>query len=376
MPKALRTIQVGIGGMGGGHLRTLLENPHFNLVAVCDAYPRRADVSAGRKRTAEAGIPFFTDYREAFDQIEADLAFICTPHHWHAPMTIAALEGGMHVFVEKPATSSAADADRMVAAQRKARKVVVVGFNPTTSRDCVALKDHIARGDLGEIREVVAIVNWYRADDYYRRAQWVGRAKVDGKWCRDGVMFNQASHSVAAALLLANTSPRPRMSVGRKARAALYRAHAVRTLEMEDLACAVVELDGPSKTRLCFYATTCNQRQNGSSWIRVFGDKGAATLGARHIDMYDGTKRPLRFPAKLASKHDNLYEAITRGAMPYSPLAEGVKATYTIDAIYRAARNQIRKVKWDGLGELSENIARAAAERCLFSEMDSPPPWA
>lgn len=376
MPRKLRVIQVGIGGIGRGHLRNLMQNPRYQVVAVCDAYPRRPDVRENIEAAKAQGIPFFTDYREPFQKIEADVAFICTPHHWHAPMTVAALERGMHVFVEKPPASSEADVRRMLQAQKKARKVVTVGFSPTATAACIALKNHIARGDLGRIREVVAVVNWFRENSYYRRAHWVGREKVEGKWCRDGVIYNQASHTLAAALMLANTRPGPAMSTGVRARAALYRAHPVKSLQMEDLACAVVDLDGASRTRLCFYATTCNPGRKSITWVKVFGEKGSATLGAKHIEMRDGTTRALKIPAALPSKHDNLYQAITRGAMPYSPLAESVKVTDTIQVIYRAARNQIRKVRWDDLGDLSETISRAAAQRCLFSELDSPPPWA
>lgn len=376
MATRLRTIQVGIGGVGSGHLRRLIENQHFDLVAVCDAYPRRPDVREGRKATDELGIPFFTDYRQAFGEVAGDVAFICTPHHWHAPMTIAALERGMHVFVEKPATTSVADADRMLEAQKQAGKVVSVGFSPPATAGLIGLKEHISRGDLGKIREVVAVVNWYRANEYYRRAKWVGRKRVEGKWCRDGVIYNQASHAMSAALMLSNTSPRPAMSVGRRTRAGLYRAHPVRTLEMEDLACAVIDLEGAPGTKLCFYATTCNEGQKGTSWIRVFGEKGAATLGGSHIDLNDGSRRALRVPANVPSKHDNLYQAIMGRGTPFVPLAEGVKATYTIQAIYAAARGRIPRIKWPEAGEVAEAVARAAAQRCLFAEMDRPPEWA
>jgi len=372
----IRVIQVGIGGIGQGHLRNLMGNERFQVVAVCDAYPERADVRENRTKAEAARIPFFTDYREPFRKIEADVAFVCTPHHWHAPMTIAALGKGMHVFVEKPATVSVEDARKMLEAQKKARKVVTVGFSPVATAGCIGLKNHIARGDLGEIREVVVVVNWYRGDDYYRRADWVGRKKVAGKWCRDGVIYNQASHSMAAALMLASTAPWPKMSVGRRARAALYRAHPVETLDMEDLGCAVIELDGPGKPKLYFYATTCNQTQKGMTWVKVFGEKGSARLGSGRIERRDGKIVAVKVPANLPSKHDNLYEAITRGATPYAPLAESVKATYTIDCIYEAVRHRIKKVAWSDLGDLSEIISRSAAQRCLFSELDSPPPWA
>jgi predicted dehydrogenase len=382
--RKVRAIQVGIGGIGSSHLRALLANEKFGVAAVCDAYPRRPDVKAGLEKAKQSGIPVFTDYRQAFQEVDAEAAFICTPHHWHAPMTIAALRRGMHVFVEKPAAPSVVDIRAMLSAQKKSRKAVLVGFGPTASAECIGLKDHIAQGDLGEIREVVVVLNWYREDSYYRRSSWVGKKKVDGKWCRDGVLYNQTSHSIAAALLLANTRPWPDMSVASRARAELYRGHPVRRLEMEDLACAVLDLDAGS-TRFYLYASTCNTTQNDVTWVKVFGDKGQATLGTGRIELYNGRSLAVKAP-KVVSKHDNLYAAITRGAPPYSPLAESAKVTETIDLIYRSTRTAaallrsrrgdvIRPVKWEQLGQLAEMMSRSAAQRCLFSEVTDPHPW-
>ena len=374
--RKVRAIQVGVGGIGSSHLRALLENDKFELVAVCDAFPRRPDVKEGLERAKQAGIPAFTDYRKAFGAVEAEAAVICTPHYWHAPMTIAALQSGRHVFVEKPAASSVADVKAMVAAQKKAGRAVAVGFGPTATGECVGLTHHIANGDLGEIREVVVVVNWFREDSYYRRSAWVGKKKVDGKWCRDGVIYNQTSHSIAAALLLANNREWPTMSVGARAAAALYRGHPVKRLEMEDLACAVVELDKPGGARLCLYATTCNPSQQSITWVKVFGTKGQATVGSGVIELHNGRRLPVRVPKGMVSKHDNLYQAVTKGVTPYSPLAEAVKVTETIDLIYRSAKDHIQPVKWADLASLPEVISRSAAQRCLFGDVSDAPAWA
>jgi predicted dehydrogenase len=373
---AIRAIQVGVGGIGRGHFGRLLYSDQFELAAVCDAYPRRPDVRSSLEFARARNIPIFTDFRTAFRQVDAQAAFICTPHHWHAPMTIAALRRGMHVFVEKPATCSVADARKMLEAQQEAGKVVAVGFNPTASADCIGLKRHIARGDLGEIREVVMVVNWYRGDDYYRRSHWVGRRRVENKWCRDGVIYNQASHNVAAALMLANTSPGPTMSRGTDARAALYCGHPVKTLEMEDLGCAVITLDGDPGRRFYLYATTCNPGQRNVTWVKVFGEKGQARLGDDKIELWGGRSKPIRKPSPIADKHGNFHDAITRGATLYAPLEEAVKVTETIEAVYRAARDRVKRIRRRELDSLSEVISQAAAQRCLFGEVSDGPAWA
>lgn len=374
--RVVTAIQVGVGGVGKGHFRRLMESARFRLVAICDAHPRQAQVKANFAAARARGIPTFTDYRTAFAQVDAEAAFISTPHHWHAPMTIAAVRRGMHVFVEKPAASSVADVRAMLEAQRATGKVVAVGFNPTSTADCVGLKRHIARGELGEIREVVVVVNWYRADDYYRRSAWVGRRRMEGKWCRDGVIYNQASHFVAAALNLANTSPGPTMSVGTQAKAALYRGHPVKSLEMEDLGCAVIALDGNPGRRFYLYATTCNPAQRSETWLKVFGEKGQARLGADTLELTNGRSRAIKRPAHVADRHGNFHDAITRGATLSCPLDQAVKVTETIDAIYRAARHRVKHVRRRDLDDLSGVITRAAAQRCLFSELDDPPAWA
>jgi len=376
MPKKLRAVQIGLGGIGRGHFQRLLENPKFRVVGCCDAYPRRPDVKLNIEKANEADIPFYRDYRQLLADTEADACLVCTPHHWHRPMTVAALERGMGVFVEKPPACDIADAEAMLAAGRKARLPVSVGFNPTANAASIGLKRHIARGDLGKIRGVVVILNNWRADSYYRRNHWAGRRRVEGKWARDGVMYNQASHPIAAGLYLASTKPWPALAVGTSARASLYRAHKVKTFEMEDLACAVVDLDGDAKKQMFLYVTTANTGGDRHSWIQVFGDKGSAVLGAGVIRRPDGSTLAVRAPKAVASKHDDLYNAITRGTTPFCPVKEAVKVTHTVQAVYEAARHRVKPISFKDLGDINELIARAAAQRCLFSELGGMPDWA
>ena len=67
------------------------------------------------------------DYRRLLDLKDADVVCIATPDHWHARMTLDALAAGKDVFVEKPMTRTAAEAQAVVDAAHKANRVVVVG---------------------------------------------------------------------------------------------------------------------------------------------------------------------------------------------------------------------------------------------------------
>src|SRR6266851_2325253 len=59
----------------------------------------------------------------------ADAVIVCIPNHLHAPATLAALQSGKHVLVEKPMALSLADAEAMVAAAERARRVLMCGLS-------------------------------------------------------------------------------------------------------------------------------------------------------------------------------------------------------------------------------------------------------
>ncbi|HEX6699298.1 MAG TPA: Gfo/Idh/MocA family oxidoreductase [Gaiellaceae bacterium] len=68
------------------------------------------------------------DYRELLDADGVDAVVICSPAGTHAEVVLAALDAGLHVFVEKPMCITLADADAIVAARDRAAKVVQVGY--------------------------------------------------------------------------------------------------------------------------------------------------------------------------------------------------------------------------------------------------------
>ena len=67
------------------------------------------------------------DYRRLLDLKDADVVCVATPDHWHARMTLDGLAAGKDVFVEKPMTRTAAEAQAVVDAAQKTNRVVVVG---------------------------------------------------------------------------------------------------------------------------------------------------------------------------------------------------------------------------------------------------------
>ena len=120
-----------IAVVGGGlvaqamHLHYLAHmSERFELVAVVDPSATVREALSRRYHLDAA----YGDYRELLDATQLDAVLISSPAHTHAEVTLAALDRGLHVFVEKPMCITLADADRIVAATRKTGRVVQVGY--------------------------------------------------------------------------------------------------------------------------------------------------------------------------------------------------------------------------------------------------------
>ncbi|QEH35840.1 Inositol 2-dehydrogenase [Aquisphaera giovannonii] len=140
---------VGCGGQGGENLKQVAAE---NIVALCDVDDRRAAEAFETFPKAER----FRDYRRMLDAAHAriDAVVVSTPDHMHAPIGLAAMDLGKHVYCEKPLTWSIDEARRMarVAAERKlATQMGTQGMAGDGARAGI---EALRSGVLGEVREL------------------------------------------------------------------------------------------------------------------------------------------------------------------------------------------------------------------------------
>jgi predicted dehydrogenase len=108
-------------------------------------------------------IPYaYTDWREMLDKASLDAVVVCTPHHLHTAPTVAALERGLHVVVEKPMTLSSQDARRMAQAAAKAGRILMIGYPNQLNGLWRTVKELIATNTLGQIRQINRSISHYR----------------------------------------------------------------------------------------------------------------------------------------------------------------------------------------------------------------------
>ncbi len=147
----MKTINVGIIGTGGiasnQHMPALAKQPDVKILAVADVNEEVAKTAAQRYEVEHV----FTDYTKMLEMAEIDAVHVCTPNNLHMPPTIAALEAGKHVMVEKPIARSAQEGVKMVEAARRTGKKLMVAQNIRFDVGNQCLKRFIDAGDLGEI---------------------------------------------------------------------------------------------------------------------------------------------------------------------------------------------------------------------------------
>ena len=89
------------------------------------------------------------DFRRVLEQKDVDAVTIATPDHWHAPMAIAALEAGKHVYVEKPCSHNPAEGEMLITAQRKYGKLAQMGIQQRSSPHTIEIVEKIHNGLIG-----------------------------------------------------------------------------------------------------------------------------------------------------------------------------------------------------------------------------------
>ncbi|HKI15259.1 MAG TPA: Gfo/Idh/MocA family oxidoreductase [Roseiarcus sp.] len=147
---------IGTGYMGKCHalawtgVRAVFgDSPVVRRVALCEV-----DQGLARNRAEEFGFETATaDWRAVVADPAVDVVSITTPTDLHAPMAIAALEAGKHVWCEKPMAPALSDAEHMAAAARASGKIAILGYNYIQSPAIRYIAKHLKRGAIGPVAQ-------------------------------------------------------------------------------------------------------------------------------------------------------------------------------------------------------------------------------
>ena len=145
---------VGCDGQGGSDLNNIASHPNVHIAAICDVDTARMGKAAAKFPQARK----YQDWREMLDKEGAKIASVqvAIPDHMHAPVAIAAMEQGKHVYCEKPLAHEVGEARAMAITAAKTGVATQMGNQIQSSIEYRSGVMLIHQGIIGKIKPVHA----------------------------------------------------------------------------------------------------------------------------------------------------------------------------------------------------------------------------
>lgn len=349
--RGVRVALVGCGQIADAHLQEARKIAGTQLVAVCDRHEDLARQAAARFRVADV----FTDLGRMLAEARPDVLHITTPPQSHKAIAIQSLVAGVHVYVEKPFTVDAIEADEIFNAAEKHKRLVSVGHDQLYDPAWLECRRRIQRGELGSIVHVDS-VQGYHLDGSFGSAllndpaHWVHQLP-------GGLFQNVFSHAVYRVTELL-PDPEPRVSAhwfGRRGAANCPTELRVLLQGVEVSASLVFTSSARPAQRAAKILGTRGsidvdldtrivRRVRGPG---LPGPFGKLDVPFRQVKEATGTlaRNALRFLrndihyfAGMKTLFGDFYRAIATGGPPPIPYAEIRRVTAIMDSIFAACR--------------------------------------
>lgn len=158
---------IGCGTQAYGNVRLLLQDPRAKITVACDpvteattGYSYNAKMSGGclvfkriiDKHYGDNSCRAVNDWREVIADPTIDAVIICTPDHWHAIISIAAMKAGKHVYCQKPLTLSIEEGIVMTRVVRETGVTFQTGNQGRSSPSRRTACEIIANGVMGKVK--------------------------------------------------------------------------------------------------------------------------------------------------------------------------------------------------------------------------------
>lgn len=267
---ALRIAIVGCGQIAQQHMANYRNLPGVEMVAFCDL-----DQAAAQRASEEYGpCDVYSDFREVLKRGDIDAVDVCLHNNLHAPVTIAALEAGKHVYCEKPMAGSYADALAMSEAAKRTGKMLHIQLAFLYAPETRAARELIRDGLLGDVFHGRSAGFRRRGRPYvdgYGTANFVRKAQASG-----GALYDMGVYHISQMLYLLGNPTVERVSGKTFQRIPIDAAREASSgYDVEELAVGLVRFDGDRSMELV-ESWAANLDGFGSSYL--LGSLGGVRL--------------------------------------------------------------------------------------------------
>lgn len=339
--RRLRFAIIGCGDISRMHGDALASMPEVELVAAVDLNPDRLQ---GMKRTY--GIKgLYGDMRTMLRESRPDAVSVCTPNGQHAATCMAASRAGCDVITEKPMAMNPGECRQMLAAARKAGRLLAVGFQYRFHPVTQMLKRFHGEGRFGKLMLV-------KCQALRRRGipNWgvFGRKELQG----GGPLMDIGVHVIEMAHYVMGC-PRPVAATGKTWRfmgdkrsdvVSLWPGWDWQSYTVEDLAVGLIRFDNGAVLQI--EASFCGHIEKDLLNFTLMGEKAGATWDPAALFTDDaGTMvniTPAWLPAAdfaflFKAKLQNFVDACLKGTPLEAPGEDGLAVQGMIDGVYRSA---------------------------------------
>jgi predicted dehydrogenase len=233
---------IGIGGYGNVYVSALLDKlpglggRELRLVGAADPNPASCNHLAELRAL---GIPIYSSPETLLATTKPDLVVISSPIQYHREHILLALSHEAHVLCEKPLCATVEQARDLLAAVRKSRRHVAVGYQWSFGQATQRLKSDILEGVLGRPKRLRTLVLWPRGEKYYARNSWAGRlSDSQGRPVFDSPVNNACAHFLHNMLYVLGPTM-DSSAVPSRVSAELYRAKPIESFDTAALRCTM-----------------------------------------------------------------------------------------------------------------------------------------
>jgi len=144
---------IGVRGRGGSHLSAFVGRKDTEVTYVCDADEKVGQNRAEQVARKQGRKPkYVQDMRRIFDDKSVDIVSTATPNHWHALVSIWAMQAGKDVYVEKPVSHNVSEGRRMVETARKYKRICQTGTQCRSMEGTIQAIRHVQSGKIGTVK--------------------------------------------------------------------------------------------------------------------------------------------------------------------------------------------------------------------------------
>lgn len=311
----MKKIRLGIVSAGAIVARVmkdmhLLENVEVTAIAARDL--QRAQAAAEEYRIPHA----YGSYQELAESSEVDLAYIATPHNFHAEQAMLMMRHGKHVICEKPMTINPTEVQRMIDCARE-NNVFLMEAMWTRFQPCIRqLMQLLREGVIGEVKNIFGEFSWSCEGNYDPSSRLFDPALAGGALLDLGV------YPLLFCMQVLGSEPETIQSLCRK------------TPEGVDMNTSV-QMQYSSGAIAQFF---CGMDACSNDYLQIYGTKGHIVLpGFWRADRFTvyvngETAQEMCFDLPNEPYHyefDHAAECILQGLKesPVMPLAESLKAS-------------------------------------------------